>query len=54
MKTAVENAKLNLENAKKTKDITLRQLNNIIKISKNTKNLAYKNYKKLFVNSPIK
>jgi len=54
MRTALKNAKLNLENAKKTKDITLRQLNNSIKISKNTKNLAYKNYKKLFVNSPIK
>jgi hypothetical protein len=54
MENALKNARLNLDNAKKTRNITLKQLSNNIKISKNTKSFAYKNYKKLFVTSPIK
>ncbi len=53
MEVSLKNAKLNLSNAKLNRDITLKQLNNSIKISQNTKSLAYKEYSKLFILSPI-
>ncbi len=53
LKTAIKNAELNLDNAIKNKNITLKQLNNSIELSKNTQNFAYKKYSKLFINSPI-
>ena len=53
METALKNSKLNLENAIKTRDITLKQLKNSIAISKNTSSLAYREYSKLFISSPI-
>lgn len=53
LEIALKNAKLNLDNAIKIRDVTLKQLNNQIKLSQNTKNLAYKQYSKLFINSPI-
>ncbi len=53
MLVAIKTAKLNLENAIKNRNITLKQLNNSIALSKNTKNLAYKEYSKLFISSPI-
>ena len=53
MEIALKNAKLNLSQAIKNKNISLKQLNNQIKISQNTKKLAAKEYSKLFISSPI-
>jgi biotin carboxyl carrier protein len=50
---ARKNAVLSLENAKKIRDVTIRRLNNAIKISENTRNLTSKEYKKLFITAPI-
>jgi len=53
LETQLKTAKLNLSNAKQNRDITLKQLNNSIKLSQNTKSLASKEYSKLFISSPI-
>jgi len=53
MEIAIKNAKLNLENSIKNREVTLKQLTNQIQLSKNTKNIAYKEYSKLFIKSPI-
>ncbi len=50
---SLKTSKLNLENAKKTREITLKQLKNSINVAKNSKSLAWKQYSKLFVSSPI-
>jgi multidrug resistance efflux pump len=53
IETSLKNSNLNLENAIKNRDITLRQLNNSIKMSQNTNSLANKQYNNLFISSPI-
>jgi hypothetical protein len=50
---SLKTARLNLENAIKTKEVTLKQLKNAINISKNSNSLAYKEYSKLLISSPI-
>lgn len=50
---SIKTAKLNLENAIKTRDVTLKQLKNSINVAKNSRSLALKEQSKLFIFSPI-
>lgn len=54
LKISLKNAKASLDNSIKNRTVTLKQLSNQIKLSQNTKNLAYSEYSKLLINSPIK
>lgn len=51
--TSLKNAKLNLDNLIKNREVTLKQLQNSISMSKNSNSLAYKEYSKLFISSPV-
>lgn len=50
---SIKTARLNLENAIKTRDVTLKQLKNSINVAKNSRSLALKEQSKLFIFSPI-
>ncbi len=53
LEISLKNAKLVYQNAKDVREVTLRKMNNNIKLSQNTSNQAYKEYAKLSLKSSI-
>ncbi len=53
MKTSVESAKIALDTSEQNRDVSLRSLDNQINVAQNSLDIAYKEYSKLSIESPI-